>query len=221
MNSRGAVASVERLPLPDESVDMIFTDPPYLREYLHTYSWLAREAMRVLKPGGFVLALCGGAYLNECLRQMDGAGLSFYWLYQLEMTGAVTGIVWPRGNQRVHISTRVKHYAAYSKGESLARTCTVGKFTDRGGDKRFHVWGQDVASARYYIDCFTHPGDVVCDPFIGGGTTAVACELIGRRCVYFDVDVRAVETTRARLAALYRPEQIGMIELAPELEVTE
>jgi len=155
--------------------------------------------MRVLRPGGFVLALCGGAYLNECLRQFDTSGLTFYWLYQLELTGGVTGIVWPRGNQKVHISTRVKHYAAYSKGPSLSRTCTVGKFTDTGGDKRFHIWGQDVASARYYIDCFTSPGDLVLDPFIGGGTTAVACKLIDRRCIGMDIDTAALTITQRRL----------------------
>lgn len=55
-----AIADIENLPLPDNSVDMIFTDPPYLKAYLPCYEHLARQAMRVLKPGGFVLAECGG-----------------------------------------------------------------------------------------------------------------------------------------------------------------
>lgn len=203
--------SVQHLPIADNSIDMVFCDPPYLREYLPAYGWLAGEAIRVLKPGGFVLALCGGAYLNQCLQHFDSAGLTFYWLYQLELTGATTGIVWPRGNQKVHISTRVKHYAAYSKGESLSRTCTVGKFTDTGGDKRWHVWGQDVASARYYIDCFTEPGDLVLDPFVGGGTTAAACELIGRRCIGLDVDPAAIQTTRDRMNGFEPPEHLPLL----------
>lgn len=210
-------ASIEHSPLPDNSVDMIFTDPPYLREYLHTYGWLAREAARVLKPGGFVLAMCGGAYLDECLMHFRAAGLSFYWLYQFELIGQTTGIVWPRGNQSVHISTRLKHYAAYSKGESLARTCTVGKFTDTGADKRYHAWGQAVSSARYYIDCFTAPGELVYDPFIGGGTTAVACELIGRRWIASDTDPAALETTRKRLAGEFLPRAVTLFDMA-ELE---
>lgn len=195
-----AQATCERLPLADNSVSLIFTDPPYLREFLPCYGWLAQEAMRVLKPGGFVLAMCGGAYLNKIFKMFDGAGLTYYWNYQLDMVGATTGIVWPRANQQAHISTRTKPIMAYSKGDGLARTCTVGLYRSDGADKRYHSWGQDVASARYYVDCFSAPGDLVLDPFIGGGTTAVACELIGRRCVGLDLDPAALRTTAARLS---------------------
>lgn len=194
-----ARADIQHLPLAANSVDMIFTDPPYLRQYLPCYGWLAREAMRVLKPGGFVLAMAGGAYLNQVFRMMDDAGLTYYWNYQLDMVGAVTGIVWPNGNQQVHISTRTKPILAYSKGWGLSRTCTVGLYRSDGADKRYHSWGQDVASARYYIDCFSAPGDMVLDPFIGGGTTLVACELIGRRGIGFDLDPAALATTAKRL----------------------
>ena len=33
--------------IPDESVDLIFTDPPYPREFLPLYGWLAETAARV------------------------------------------------------------------------------------------------------------------------------------------------------------------------------
>lgn len=36
--------------IPDGSVDLIFTDPPYPKEYHYCYEWLAYEAVRVLKP---------------------------------------------------------------------------------------------------------------------------------------------------------------------------
>jgi predicted methyltransferase len=53
----------------DESSDLIFTDPPYLREHLHLYDWLAREASRMLKPGGFlksILAFVKGQGKPRC-----------------------------------------------------------------------------------------------------------------------------------------------------------
>jgi site-specific DNA-methyltransferase (adenine-specific) len=31
------------------------------------------------------------------------------------------------------------------------------------------------------VSDFTDPGDLVCDPYSGGGTTAVACQELGRR----------------------------------------
>ena len=38
--------------IPDNSVDLIFTDPPYSKEYLPLYEELAKLAIRILKPGG-------------------------------------------------------------------------------------------------------------------------------------------------------------------------
>ena len=36
--------------LPDNSVDLILTDPPYKKESIYLYDELAREANRILKP---------------------------------------------------------------------------------------------------------------------------------------------------------------------------
>ena len=194
-------ASVENLPLADNSVDLIFTDPPYISALVHTYDWLAREAWRVLKPGGFVLAMCGGHRLNEIFAYMDAAGLSYFWKYEIEYGGPDSGMVWHNGQngKRTTIVVRCKPILAYSKGKAGARTSTMGMFPAGGADKKYHHWGQDVSSARYYIDCFSAPGDLVLDPFIGGGTTAKACALIGRRWVGCDVDPAALATTQARM----------------------
>ena len=51
------------LALPDESVDLIFTDPVYDR--IDDYRWLAQTAERVLKPGGSVIAQVGTTYRYE------------------------------------------------------------------------------------------------------------------------------------------------------------
>jgi DNA modification methylase len=194
-------ASCERLPLAAESVDLIFTDPPYISELVHTCNWLAREAMRVLKPGGFVLAMCGGHRFNKIIRYFDDAGLSYFWKYEIEFGGPESGMVWHNGQngKRTTIVVRTKTIIAYSKGKSGARTSTMGMFPAGGADKKYHHWGQDVASARYYIDCFSKPGDLVLDPFVGGGTTPKACELIGRRWLACDVDPEALATTAERM----------------------
>jgi len=187
-----AQSSIEYLPLANNSVDLIFTDPPYLGEYLHTYEWLAKEAARVLRRGGFCLAMCGGYYLNQIFRMLD-AHLSYHW--KLEVLMENSSVLWPR-----KVIARSKSILAYSKGKSNPRHNVLGALHGGGMDKLYHHWGQDVESARYYIDCFSSPDDLVCDPFIGGGTTAVACALIGRRCISFDIDPDALRTTRQRLA---------------------
>lgn len=200
-----AQANIQHLPLADNSIDLIFTDPPYPREYLSCYDWLAHEAARVLKPGGFVLAMCGGSFINHIFRMMDDAGLTYYWKYENGMTGYRSGQVWIN---QMPIAVRLKSIIAYSKGASRSRTATVDLFNGNGIDKQWHAWGQDVESARYYIDCFSRPDQIVLDPFIGGGTTLVACGLIGRKCIAFDLEMTAITTSTNRLASAGIFEQI-------------
>lgn len=42
--------------------------------------------------------------------------------------------------------------------------------------------------ARKAIEVFTRPGDVVLDPFMGGGTTVVEALALGRRCIGSDLN---------------------------------
>ncbi len=195
-------ANVKCLPIPDNSIDLIFTDPPYPRQYLSCYHWLAQEAARVLKPGGFVLAMCGGVYLNQIFRMFDDAGLTFYWKYEMYMPGEEHSHVHPNRNPYVKVRVESKPILAYSKGVAVPYASTVSLFNSGGRDKRYHYWGQDVVSARYCIARFSRPYAWVLDPFIGGGTTAVACYQLGRRFICGDLDWKALTTTATRLKTL-------------------
>lgn len=202
-----AVANAKNIPLASGSVDMIFTDPPYLKKYISTYKWLAKESFRVLKPGGFLLAMCGGVYINQIFSFFDNSGLRFYWQYQNGMTGNRCGVVWRHSDdQNQPVTIRSKSILAYhkpsasdTKGRAVSRTPTAQWYDGNGKSKIYHIWGQDVESARYYIDCFTKEGDLVLDPFVGGGTTMAACDVINRRFVGFDIDSTSIEITRSRM----------------------
>ena len=57
-----------------------------------------------------------------------------------------------------------------------------------------------LALASAFVSDFTSPGETVCDPFSGSGTTGVACALLGRRLVgieadptHFDIACRRIE----------------------------
>lgn len=49
----------------------------------------------------------------------------------------------------------------------------------------------------------TEPGDMVLDPFVGAGTTAMAARLLGRRAVGFDVSSDYLSIAKRRLASLH------------------
>jgi site-specific DNA-methyltransferase (adenine-specific) len=58
-----------------------------------------------------------------------------------------------------------------------------------------------VELPRRLIELYTYAGDLVLDPFIGSGTTAVAAVRTARHFVGFDTDESYVALARRRLAA--------------------
>lgn len=59
------------------------------------------------------------------------------------------------------------------------------------------------------IRCFSKPGDLICDPFSGSGSTSVAAALNGRDYLGIDIDAKHVATARTRLAGVTRFQTAG------------
>jgi hypothetical protein len=72
-------------------------------------------------------------------------------------------------------------------------------FVSEGADKTHHEWGQSESGVAQLVERFSLPGELVVDPFLGVGTTAVVCQGLGRRFIGCDIDAQAVQTTLARL----------------------
>lgn len=58
-----------------------------------------------------------------------------------------------------------------------------------------------VELPRRLIELYTYKGDVVLDPFVGSGSTAIAAVETGRRYVGYDTDVSYLAIAKARVAA--------------------
>ncbi len=177
--------------LPDRSVDLIFTDPPYLKEYLYLYDWLVSVTPRILKPDGF-LAMYVGVYHLANVIKIVGDRLDYF--LELVIFGSGYGsMMWNRKAIGRHKSILLYRPIG---GTAMPRCQIVSLFNGSGSDKRYHAWGQDEASARYYIDCLSKPGDLVLDPFCGGGTTAAMCKVLNRDCVSYEVDPATARIAR-------------------------
>lgn len=78
-------------------------------------------------------------------------------------------------------------------------TTTVWSFKSRGnwathsGEYRGN-WSPYIP--RNVILKYSEPGDLVLDYFCGAGTTAVEAKLLGRRCVAFDINDKAIELAK-------------------------
>jgi tRNA G10 N-methylase Trm11 len=199
----------------DNSIDLIFTDPPYLKEFIPLYGWLAEEATRVLKPGGFCLAYAGVYWKAQVMADMTKY-LDYFWDFVSANTGNAP-IMWKR-----KIISRHKSILAFSKGQGLPRCNVVSMWSGGVQDKRFHVWGQDESTARYYIDCFSRPGELIWEPFAGGGTTLVACKVLRRNFIAYEIDPATALIARTRLEMTQPPlwvDPIPQLELMADCEV--
>lgn len=180
--------------LEPESVDAIVTDPPYPKEYLPLWSDLARLAGRVLKPGGYLVAYSGQICLPEVMAMLS-EHLRYCWLAGVYLHGPHPQI-WPR---RVRNALRV--VLIYQRPPIEARDRWFTDLVDSPApSKEYHEWGQAVEPVRYYLEQFTEPGDLVLDPFLGGGTTAVACVQTSRRVIGFEADSDKADVARLRVS---------------------
>jgi site-specific DNA-methyltransferase (adenine-specific) len=68
-----------------------------------------------------------------------------------------------------------------------------------------HPTQKPVALFSYLIRTYTRPGDLVVDPFVGSGTTALAARNTGRRFICGDFTQEYVDIANARLAEPFTP----------------
>lgn len=190
--------------IPDESIDMIFSDPPYPKEFIPLYGWMCNEAMRVLKPGGFCCFIAASMYLDQIFKMAIDSGLKYYFKIEALNTKDKP-VIWPR-----KILNASKPILMWTKGDASIRVHgMVSIYSGQGPDKRFHHWGQDEGSARYVIsyclgdeahkENWIRPA-VLLEPFCGGGATLEACKQIGVDYIAFEIDPVAAETARMRMA---------------------
>lgn len=75
------------------------------------------------------------------------------------------------------------------------------------------IGGKPLWLMRSIVEDYSRPGDLVCDPCCGAGTTLLAAQLLGRRWVGSDVDAETAELARDRLRTLPRAPRKGTLAL--------
>jgi hypothetical protein len=182
---------------PEDRFDAIVTDPPYPREYLPVYADLAHFARRALKPGGSLFVMIGQSYLPEILALMTPI-IPYHWTLSYLTPGGQAVQLWQR-----NVNTFWKPILWFVNGDYEGPWHgDVAKSDPNDNDKRFHHWGQSLSGMVNLIEKHTQAGDLVCDPFCGGGATGAACIVTGRRFIGADIDAAHIATSNERLCAL-------------------
>lgn len=92
--------------------------------------------------------------------------------------------------------------------EFTTLTKSVWSFPTASAKKEGHPAPFPEELPRRLIKLYTFPGDLVCDPFMGTGTTCAAAKRLGRRWVGIDIDPHYVELANSKVAAVV-PETIS------------
>jgi site-specific DNA-methyltransferase (adenine-specific) len=78
-----------------------------------------------------------------------------------------------------------------------------GAYQGAPGRKKIVPGGKPLWLMRAIIRDYTKPGDLVCDPFAGGGTTLLAAAMEGRRAIGAEMDPKTHALATERLAKGY------------------
>lgn len=92
------------------------------------------------------------------------------------------------------------HEATISADEFMAATLDVWEIPSESATRVGHPAPFPVELPLRLIELYTYRGDLVLDPFMGSGTTAVAARRSGRQFVGFEIEPAYVEIAEARLA---------------------
>lgn len=174
-------------------IDAVITDPPYPREYLKLYEQLARICVDV----PMVAVMCGQSWLPEIYAIMSNHHLKYRWTLAYMTPGQATPI------QDRDRGLAGSHWKPILLFGGPGRCLGDDVFTSKSPDKDHDEWGQSLSGMTDLVTRLTEPGQMVCDPFCGGGATAVACVKNNRRFVGFDINPDDVKISwdRCKIAA--------------------
>jgi len=147
---QGDFRDVCRKQIPDDSIYLIFTDPPYDKKHLQLYATLGTEGFRMLREGGSLLTYAPHYALPEIFDYMKNSGLTYWWIFAMIHGGGATRM----HKQKLWVGW--KPILWFVKGK---RTNTVNDISDiiksQPVDKTLDEWEQSTVEADHCIRYLT------------------------------------------------------------------
>lgn len=179
--------------MPSSSVDFIFTDPPWGEDERYTFDALGKLANKVLKPGSWLLSYSGKMFLPDSINAL-AKHLVYGWTF---------GVFQPDSNDRInkfHLYSAWRPILAFYAGGAPPRVpIWTPDSTRTTRDKSYHEWGQGIEPVEKWMKAFTNIGDLVMEPFCGGGSVPFVAKKLERKYIAFDKSSDAVAISAERL----------------------
>lgn len=227
--------------LPDESVDLIVTDPPYRITSRGSYGGTggmlktktsmdgkifkdndispkeyASEFYRILKDGTHCYVMCNHINLVKMITTFTKAGFKF-----------TKSLIWDKGNKIVnpYYMSSFEYILFFRKGRAKRiNNCgtadilrVINKKHKGEGGKNLHDTEKPVELMKILIENSSNPNDVVLDPFMGIGSTGVAAKDTDRMFIGCEINNSYYNIARNRIV----PKESKIIQKGGQMNETE
>ena len=193
----------------DNSVNVTLTDIPYGEVNRDS------NGLRTLdKEAADVFEIDMNTLLNEIYRVTNGQIIIFcgkeqfskIYSFFAKKKGTTRSIIWektnpsPMNGQYIYLSG-VKHAVWFKPhGRKVFNAhCKNTVFTYKSGSRKIHPTQKNVDLFKELITDNTNANEVVFDPFMGSGTTAIACLDTNRQYIGFELDKTYYEKSLERI----------------------
>ena len=177
--------------IPDESVDLIFTDPVYDR--IEDYRWLAETAARVLRYRGICFAYCWGTRSADVTQAMTIMGL----VYRSPVFDLKIGFASLDGGANRRVMSRPAHVWSRGSHDNSFWLSDVVYSRPAGRTINYainHEWSKNPSACIAWLSMI--PAGLTVDFFAGGGTVPAVCKMLGRHYLAFEIEPDVAERAR-------------------------
>jgi site-specific DNA-methyltransferase (adenine-specific) len=199
------------------SADLVVTDPPYgVTDHdwdvvVHPSKWMGERGAVVTATEPYATKLINDSalkfrydcvWVKNCVSNAMNAGKMP--MRRHERVLVFGDYSWNPQKRRRSAEEMARLNMEQRKRMEYASPDTVLQFASvncRSGDRTSHPSQKPVSLMEWLVANFTLPGETVIDPFMGSGTTGIACIRTGRNFIGIEKDPEHFETARKRIEA--------------------
>lgn len=199
--------------IPDKSIDLVLTDPPYFLPATH-YQTRKRFNRNFCDLG--ILEHFFRDFFAECKRLTkkviycfcDGQSYPLFYYHLYPFSKSVRPLIWDKKTSINGYSWRHQHELIIFAELPNIKPIPSGdgdilRYSAVKVDEREHPAEKPKDLLMALIKKSTEQSNTILDPFMGSGTTAVACKELNRKCIgieisekYFDIAVNRIKNTQ-------------------------
>lgn len=202
-----------------ETIDLIVTDPPYkiitggdsngknsvrpkgilsgnreLMKFIPKFSEWLPECYRVLKNGTHAYFMINSTNLTEMLVEVEKAGFKVHNILIWKKNNCTPSQFYMKNCEYIIFCRKGKAKYINNMGGSK----TVHDFNNIIGNK-VHPTEKPVELMSVYVANSSNENDLILDPFMGAGSTGVACLKLNRKFIGIEIDESYFDIAQNRI----------------------